>query len=93
MQPAVDGLVTNPADTSWVGAHLIQHDLVPRALAGPPPAGPGRFEIAWSAVKLIEQCLGLLQIARVEAFSEPTIDRSEQFASLLRLALFAPEAR
>jgi hypothetical protein len=53
----------------------------------------GRFEIAWSAVQLIEQCLGLLQVTRVEAFGEPTIDRSEQFPSLLRLALFAPETR
>ena len=53
----------------------------------------GRFEIAWSAVQLIEQCLGLLQVTRVEAFGEPTIDRSEQLPSLLRLALFAPETR
>ena len=44
-----------------------------------------------SGVQLIEQSLGLLQIERVEAFREPAIDRSEQFASLLRFAPVAPE--
>jgi hypothetical protein len=33
-----------------------------------------------------------LQIARVEPFSEPVVDPSEQFASLPRLALVTPEA-
>ena len=33
------------------------------------------------------------QIERVEAFREPAIDRSEQFASLLPLPLIAPEPR
>ena len=37
--------------------------------------------------------LRLLQIARVKSFSEPPINRSNQFARLLRLALVAPEAR
>jgi hypothetical protein len=37
--------------------------------------------------QLIEQRLRLFQIERVEAFGEPAVDRSEQFASLLRLAL------
>ena len=46
-----------------------------------------------SDVQLIEQCLSLLQVARVEAFGKPAVDRSEQVASLLRLALVAPEAR
>ena len=36
-------------------------------------------------MQFIEQRLGLLQIERVETFGEPAIDRSEQFASLLRL--------
>src|SRR5580704_11059183 len=36
--------------------------------------------------QLLQQRLRLFQIARVEAFSEPAVDRSEQFASLLRLA-------
>ena len=42
---------------------------------------------------LVEQGFGLLQIARVEAFGEPAVDRSKQFASLLRLALITPEPR
>jgi hypothetical protein len=46
-----------------------------------------------SGVQLTEQNLGLLQVERIEAFGEPTVDRSEQFASLLRLALKAPEMR
>jgi hypothetical protein len=46
-----------------------------------------------SGVQLIEQRLCLLQIARVEAFSEPAVNRSKQFASFLHLALVPPEAR
>ena len=41
----------------------------------------------------IQQHLRLLQIARVEPLRKPPVNRSEQFASLLRLALVAPEAR
>ena len=41
--------------------------------------------------QLIEQRLRLFQIERVEAFSEPAVDRSEKLASLLPLALIAPE--
>ena len=41
--------------------------------------------------ELLQQRLGLLQIERVEAFGEPAINRSQQFASLLHLALVAPE--
>jgi hypothetical protein len=37
--------------------------------------------------------LGLFQIARVEPFGEPAINRSEQFASLLCLPLVAPKPR
>ena len=44
-------------------------------------------------MQLIEQCLSLLQIANVEPFREPPINRSQQFARLLHLALVAPEAR
>ena len=44
------------------------------------------------ARQLVEQRLRLLQIARVEAFREPAINRSQQFARLLHLALVAPEA-
>jgi hypothetical protein len=41
----------------------------------------------------VEQDLGLLQIARVEAFGEPIIDRSEKVACLAWLTLIAPEPR
>jgi hypothetical protein len=65
---------------------------------GPKPASciaakSGWFRTAWSAVQLIEQGLGLLQVERVEAFSEPAVDRSEKLAGLLELALIAPEPR
>jgi len=41
--------------------------------------------------QLTEQRLRLLQIERVKPFRKPAIDRSEQFARLLRLTLVAPE--
>jgi hypothetical protein len=43
-------------------------------------------------VQLTEQRLRFPQIERIEPFGEPAVDRSEQFASLLHLALVAPEA-
>src|SRR6516165_8528238 len=43
--------------------------------------------------QLIEQLLSLFQIARVEPFGKPAVDRSEQLASLIPLALIAPEPR
>jgi hypothetical protein len=42
--------------------------------------------------QLLQQRLRLLQIERVEALREPPVHRSEQFASLLHLALVTPEA-
>ena len=45
-----------------------------------------------SRPQLLQQRLRLLQIARVEAFREPPVNRSKQFARLLHLALVAPEA-
>jgi len=45
---------------------------------------PLPFRNSLSGVQLVEQGLGLLQIERVEAFGEPAIDRSEQFANPLR---------
>jgi hypothetical protein len=42
--------------------------------------------------QLLQQRLRLLQIARVEPLSEPPVNRSQQFARLLHLALVAPEA-
>jgi len=51
----------------------------------------------WQAIaksrQLVEQRLGIFQIARVEAFGEPAIDRSEKIAGLIPLALIAPEPR
>ena len=42
--------------------------------------------------QLSEKRLGHLQIERVKAFSEPVVDRSQEFPRLLHLALVAPEA-
>jgi hypothetical protein len=50
--------------------------------------------VRWASPrKLVEQRLRLLQIERVEAFSEPAVNRSQQFARLLRLTLIPPEPR
>jgi hypothetical protein len=46
-----------------------------------------------SSCQLIEQHLRLLQIERIKALGKPAVDRSEKLASLLRLALVAPEPR
>ena len=43
--------------------------------------------------QLGKQRLCLFQIERVEAFSEPAVDRSEKLAGLFPLALVAPEPR
>ena len=42
--------------------------------------------------QLVQQRLRLLQIERVKALIEPAVDRSQQFARLLHLALVTPEA-
>ena len=49
--------------------------------------------LAFSSGQFLQQRPGLLQIARVESFGEPAVDRSKQFASLIPLALIAPEPR
>src|SRR5262249_19469578 len=41
--------------------------------------------------KLVEQCLGLFEIERVEALGEPPVDWREQRAGLSVLALVVPE--
>ena len=41
--------------------------------------------------QLLQQPLRLVQITRLEAFREPPVNGSQQFASLLHLALVAPE--
>jgi hypothetical protein len=43
--------------------------------------------------QFVEQRLSLLQIERIEAFSEPAVDWREQIAGLIPLALIAPEPR
>src|SRR4029079_15017317 len=43
--------------------------------------------------QLLQQGLRLLQIARIEPFREPPVNRSKQFVRLLPLTLVAPEAR
>src|SRR5262249_9428376 len=52
-----------------------------------------RRNLANSRSQLIEQPLRLLQVARAETFGEPAVDRSEELASLLPLAVIAPEPR
>jgi hypothetical protein len=51
------------------------------------------FRNRLSSVQLIEQRLGLLQVKRVEAFGEPTIDRREKITGFAAPVLLAPEAR
>src|SRR5258707_12292506 len=46
-----------------------------------------------SCPQVVEQGLSLSQIERVEAFGEPAVDRSEQIAGLITLALIAPKPR
>src|SRR5262249_60111119 len=43
--------------------------------------------------QFLQQRLRILQIARVEPLPKPPVNRSQQFARLLQLALVAPEAR
>ena len=43
--------------------------------------------------QLVQQRLSLFQIKRVEALGEPAVDRSEQIAGLIPLALIALEPR
>ena len=43
--------------------------------------------------QLLEQRLGVDEVARVEAFGEPAVDRGEEVARFGALALIAPEAR
>jgi hypothetical protein len=51
------------------------------------------FRNRLSDVQLIEQSLGLFQIARVKPFREPAVYRSEEIVGLIPLALIAPEPR
>src|SRR5262249_16226880 len=42
--------------------------------------------------QLLQQRLRFFQVARVESFSEPPVNRRQQFARFHRLALVTPEA-
>lgn len=46
-----------------------------------------------SGVQLTEQSFGLFEIERVEAFSEPAVDRGEKIAGLVLFALIAKKPR
>jgi hypothetical protein len=43
--------------------------------------------------RFVEQRLRLVQIARVEALGEPSVDRSKKVTGLITLALIAPDPR
>src|SRR6516162_5352782 len=68
---------------------LVSRRLQPHASQPISPRPPSTA----SCRQRVEQLLRLLQIAGVEAFGEPAIDRTEQFACVLHLALVAPEPR
>ena len=55
-------------------------------------ARSGRFEIGLSGGQLIEQCLGLPQVERVETLGEPAVDWGENVTRLGAATLFRPEA-
>jgi hypothetical protein len=59
------------------------------------PAQAFYREVATSTLRCecVKQSLRLLQIARIEAFLKPAVDRSEKLASLLPFTLIAPEPR
>src|SRR5262245_17775746 len=70
----------------WVELGCLGYTLVtvkPRAIS----------MSASASAQLVEQRLGVLQVARVEAFGEPAVDRGEEIARFGALALIAPEAR
>ena len=71
--------------------------LIPLALVTPEAGHAHRSHrakcVSRSRRELLQQRLGLLQIERIEAFGEPTVGRSEKIASLIPLALIAPEPR
>ncbi len=50
-----------------------------------------RLELELLLRQLVEQCLRLFQITRVEPFGKPAVDGSEKIAGLILLAPIAPE--
>jgi hypothetical protein len=67
---------------------LSRREIDPRGVAQARYAGGVGVS---SGRQLIEQRFGVFQIARVKPFSEPAGDRSEKLASLISIALIAPE--
>ena len=67
--------------------HLVVPCRISIEARNPEVAG---FSIASVRRQPIEQRLGLLQIARIEALGEPAIDRSEKITRFIPLALIAP---
>ncbi len=57
------------------------------------PLGSNVLACDGPSLQFIQQHIRLLQITRIEPLREPPIHRSQQFARLVHLALFAPEAR
>src|SRR5262245_37395434 len=55
-----------------------------------PPLGPPGGQ---SRLQFLEQRFGFDEVARVEAFGEPGVDRGEEVARVRTLALIAPQAR
>src|SRR5215475_15180853 len=47
----------------------------------------------WSRAKVVEQCLSLPEVGRVEALGEPAVDRRQEVISALPLSSFGPQAR
>ena len=47
---------------------------------------------SWSLLELLEQRLRLLKVRRVETLGKPAVDRREEVAGFVALALVAPEA-
>src|SRR5471030_1153928 len=71
---------------------IIARDLR-SLLLGSRRVGEGSTRRALRRCYLFQQRLRLLQVTRVETFSEPAVDRSQQFSSLLRFPLITPEPR
>src|SRR5215813_7388118 len=69
---------------------VMKHSHAPDAVLK--EAASRRKCVRLSLRQLLQQRLRLLQIARVKTLREPPVNRSKQFARLLRLALVAPEA-
>jgi hypothetical protein len=52
-----------------------------------------RRVVETSRRKRVEHSPGFFQVARVEAFRKPTVDRGEKFSGLISLPLIAPQPR